>query len=404
MANELETRVISRLQTLRRITPAQIDSAGRAADAIRGEGQHADVITVLMGRELLSPDESDEVLAGIGSVPVFCPVCFKRFEVGRWQPKLKCPVDGFYVRPTLAPDSLPQPRPKPVPRVMPSVATRTVDALIGTRVDDYEIVGVVDDDNPQCRVFSVRHVNDDRPLVMKVSRSADSERARRFLRSGRYAALICHPNVVSVVAYGTNEDNLPYVVTESTGGQTLGTILKEAPGGKLEPREAVRILIAALRGLDASHRIGIVHRYVTPATIEVADGGVVCLTGYDLARMVDPEDESQAITLDGTSIGSPHFMPPEQFTSSKVDERADIYSAGATLYRALTGQTMFPGLAVVKLGTAKADKDAPRVTALAQVSSALSDVVATMLSRQPDARYPSAGHALQSLIHVPEAN
>ncbi|MEO0605603.1 MAG: serine/threonine-protein kinase [Myxococcota bacterium] len=173
--------------------------------------------------------------------------------------------------------------------------------------------------------------------AVKLIRLDEEPRAswrRRFQVEAKAMARVRHPNVVQVFDTGCEID-VDYIVMEYVRGGSLDGRL--ADQGTLAPAEAVRLLRQVLHGLDAVHGAGIVHRDVKPGNILLDEAGDARLTDFGIA-MVD--DAAMRRTRAGVGMGSFAYMPPEQRQdASGVTHAADIYAAGATLYRLLTGET-----------------------------------------------------------------
>lgn len=174
----------------------------------------------------------------------------------------------------------------------------------------------------------------ERPVAVKFVRSADPKEADRLLLEARLQARVEHPNVVRVHDTGKLEGR-PCILLQLVEGKTFAD---------LDPvttwQMKVRLAAQAARGLDAAHRMGLVHRDVKPANILVeatTEGPQALLSDFGLAR-----DEEGGLTRSGLMMGSVDFMAPEQVTgATPVDFRADVYGLGATLYAVLVGRPPF---------------------------------------------------------------
>ena len=165
----------------------------------------------------------------------------------------------------------------------------------------------------------------------------DAARSGKFLREAVTAAQITHPNVVHVYDVGTDpKRGVHYLVMECVEGRDLKERVESE--GPL-PEELVTALgLQIARGLAAAHAQGIVHRDIKPGNVmETKDGGVK-ITDFGLAKILQVDQVTKTQTA-----GSVAYMPPEQFEGKVVDERADLYALGATLYYLLSGKTPYPG-------------------------------------------------------------
>ena len=155
---------------------------------------------------------------------------------------------------------------------------------------------------------------------------------QRLEKEARSAVKLDHPNVVRV--YDVSESSgVHYLVMQFIQGEDARKRVKRK--GTLAIEEAVQIALGAARGLAAAHEAGMVHRDVKPENILISAEGEVKVADMGLAK----SDESLGLTMTGATMGTPLYMPPEQFGKFKdVDPSADVYSLGATLYYLLTGE------------------------------------------------------------------
>jgi Tol biopolymer transport system component/predicted Ser/Thr protein kinase len=185
----------------------------------------------------------------------------------------------------------------------------------------YEILGIIGAGG-MGTVYKARDPRVDRIVAIKVSHSQFSG---RFEREARAVAALNHPHICTLYDVGPN-----YLVMEYVEGKPLH--------GPLPPADAMRLAAQLLDALDAAHRKGIVHRDLKPANILVTKAGIKVLD-FGLAKMESlaaPGDES--LTREGTVLGTPLYMSPEQAQGLQTDPRSDIFSFGLVLYEMLTGK------------------------------------------------------------------
>jgi hypothetical protein len=217
---------------------------------------------------------------------------------------------------------------------------------------------------------------------------ADDPRFReRFERESKLAAAIDHPNVLPVYEAGEVDGTL-FIAMRWVDGTDLRTVIHRGAG--LEPLRATRITSQVAAGLDAAHRLGLVHRDVKPANILIAAGSEhVYLTDFGLIKRIRGGDE---LTDSGEFIGTIDYIAPEQIRGDGCDARSDVYSLGCVLFHCVAGRVPFD----VDTGIAKIyahlNETPPRVSELAPgVPPPLSRVIERAIAKEPDDRYPSAG-------------
>lgn len=188
-----------------------------------------------------------------------------------------------------------------------------------------------------------RATREDDPVPVAIKVMSEHTRSnpvllRRFEQEFRAASRLNHPNMVRAIDYGEAE-GIPYLVMELVEGKTLSDLVEEK--GKLPEADAIRLVGQVAQGLHRAHKLGLVHRDVKPDNILINAEGQAKLT--DLGLVKEAEGDMN-LTRTGRGLGTPHYMAPEQFKNAKLaDFRCDIYSLGATLYHAITGQTPFGG-------------------------------------------------------------
>src|SRR5262249_37225718 len=155
---------------------------------------------------------------------------------------------------------------------------------------------------------------------------------QRFLREAQATAAIEHHHIVHI--YQVGEDRgVPFLAMPFLKGETLHQRLKRE--GRLPLAEAVRIARQMAEGLAAAHEHGLIHRDIKPANVWLETGsGWVKIVDFGLARATADDVN---LTKEGTIVGTPAFMAPEQARSGTVDARCDLFSLGAVLYRMCTG-------------------------------------------------------------------
>ena len=371
------------------------------ADAIRGRKVYADVRTVLIGREMMKSDDADRVLGTMGEVAVFCPVCRSNFAAPSWRADLTCHVDQVPCKPTLAPHAEGQgkalaktdSRPVVMP---PSAQPREQDALIGTKFGQFLLTGVMTV-GPTSTTYAATLRSTDQPFTVKVLTSTDPTVRRRFIREAKYSSLIDHPNVVQTITAG-EAGNHVLIVNEFIEGQSLDQLLASKPDGRVNYKIALRLMLPAMLGMEAAHRIGVVHRNIKPANI-VAGPGVVKVINFSSARLMDEAHASGVLTAEGATLGTPHYVAPEQIQTSKVDFRADVYAAGATLFHLIAARPPFAAAKLSELVAQKLQQDAPLLSSLIEgIPPDLDRTMASLLARDPESRCASITDAARALL------
>src|SRR3954452_15877658 len=232
---------------------------------------------------------------------------------------------------------------------------------------------------------------------------ADSEQFRhRFIRESRLAASLDHPNIVPIYEAGEADGQL-FIAMRYVIGSDLKAVLLEQ-GGRLPAAWTVRLFSQLGDALDSAHRAGLVHRDVKPGNILVASGGRpraalgdhVYLTDFGLTKRTS--ELSGALTGTGRFLGTVDYVAPEQIQGRPVGPATDIYALGCVLYECLTGHLPFRRDDDAALLWAHLVETPPRITAIRpELSSAVDEVVARAMAKEPGDRYESGEEMLREL-------
>jgi hypothetical protein len=220
-----------------------------------------------------------------------------------------------------------------------------------------------------------------RVAVKLLSRGlGDDEERERFLREGRLAASLSHPNCVYV--FGTSEiQGFPVIAMELVPEGTLKD--RVDPAAPMTAAEAVDAILQVIAGLDAAASIGILHRDVKPSNCFVHRDGRVLVGDFGLS--VDAGGDEHAA---GTILGTPGFASPEQLRGGTLDVRSDIYSVGATLFYLLAGRAPFDDRDTTSLLKRVASEPPPPLTSLRpDLPRGVAAIVAKCLAKSPADRY-----------------
>jgi eukaryotic-like serine/threonine-protein kinase len=269
-------------------------------------------------------------------------------------------------------------------------------------------------------IYDCENLSLGRRVALKVLNPAYKTRTEavgRFEREARAAARIGHPNIIDVLDMGHTEDHVPYIVMERLDGEDLFSLLDRS--GPLQPALAVDILNQVLSALGAAHAAGIVHRDLKPDNIFLARRGpradFVKILDFGIAKFNDVvESESKRLTRDGSVLGTPSYMSPEQAAGSReIDPRSDLYTAGVLLYEMLSGSLAYPGENYNEIIASILARDPRPIREVAPwVTEGLAGVVARAMARDRDARFKTAADFTAALepfadimeLEVPEAS
>ncbi|MBI4712714.1 MAG: tetratricopeptide repeat protein [Planctomycetes bacterium] len=239
-----------------------------------------------------------------------------------------------------------------------------------------------------------------RQVAVKIVVLEDEESIQRFMREARATAKLKHPNIITVYDFGVFEKYY-YLTMDYIEGPSLDGLLKDKDN-HLTPRRTAEMFYQIALAVDYAHQEGIIHRDIKPSNILIDRNGNTYLTDFGLAKELSSAKVGHSLTLSGTILGTPSYMSPEQAKGDKarIGPRSDIFSLGATLYHALTGQTPFKTGEIYEIldSVVNADPTPPRKV-LASINQDLETICIKCLEKEPANRYQTAGELANDLRH-----
>ena len=241
-------------------------------------------------------------------------------------------------------------------------------------------------------VYLAEHKLLRRPSALKLIRpnqAGNPGTIARFEREVQATAALAHPHVVRIHDFGRAEDDTFYCVMEYLPGITLDTLVKQY--GPLPPDRVVFILRQLCSALGEAHAAGLTHRDVKPGNVIVRDSGRQADFGtlLDFGLVLDRAAGNDKLTQEGTFVGTPSYMAPEQVTGDPVDDRTDLYAVGAVGYFLLTGRPPFSAGSTMRTIAALLAESAPPIGRI-DVPENLELVLRRCLSKDPKSRLESA--------------
>jgi serine/threonine protein kinase len=276
------------------------------------------------------------------------------------------------------------------------------EALIGRTIADKYAIESYLGGGGMGAVYRAKQVGLDKLVAVKILHAEFANEASfvtRFKREAKAASRIDHPNSMRVLDFGQEPDGLLYIVMEYLAGRSLYRIFREE--SPLDAERIIDLFRQALGALAAAHDLGIIHRDLKPDNIVVMqrtrDEGVsgehVKVCDFGIAKFTGNTSSTAAekLTADGTIIGTPDYLSPEQARSDDIDARSDLYSMGIMLYEALTGKTPFHADTPLGVVLQHLDAEPQKPSEIApDVDPKLEAICLRCLRKKPDERYGSA--------------
>lgn len=235
------------------------------------------------------------------------------------------------------------------------------------------------------KVFLAQDAELDRKVAIKVLNPELTQNpriTRRFVREAKTAASLHHSNIISIYKVGKHK-GIHYITMEYLE-ESLDDRLNKGP--VIKPRKALAIVKEVAKALKYAHKLGVVHRDIKPENIMFRKDGAVVLVDFGIAKVIS-EKEKTRLTRTGMSIGTPHYMSPEQLKARKLDGRTDIYSLGIVLFQVITGKLPFDSDDVVTLALKHTGDPVPT---LGKRLKEFQPLIDKMLAKRPSERVRNA--------------
>lgn len=259
--------------------------------------------------------------------------------------------------------------------------------------DNFVIIEQISE-SPTASVFKAHQTVLGRTVLLKILHKHllwNRDLVLRFTREARACAMLKSENIVQIYSL-TEIDGAPAIVMEFVEGKSLEDVLSEGASG--DEVFATKVAKSVLTALDYAHRHGVVHRDIKPANILIDTNGIIKVTDFGLATMVD----TPSITVEGSLVGTPAYMSPEQARGEPVDGRADLFSLGVTLVEVLTGQKLFATTSYAECIGKILNFEIGQLDFLrGKCSDAMFDFITKLMDPDREKRFQNAGEALEFL-------
>jgi len=230
----------------------------------------------------------------------------------------------------------------------------------------------------------------DRLVVLKtirldfaVSDGEISELKERLLREAKAAGRLSHPNIVTIYDVG-EQQGLQYIAMEYLSGYTLESFIKKEK--ELNYRIVAKIIMQICAALNYAHQKGIVHRDIKPGNIMLLEDFVVKVMDFGIARL-----QTSSMTQSNVTLGTPHYVSPEQLEGKPADKRSDIFSLGVLIYEFLTREKPFKGESISSLMYNILSTTPPLPSAVNEKTPSVFDrIVSKAMAKNPEERYQEA--------------
>lgn len=269
-----------------------------------------------------------------------------------------------------------------------------MDNFIGLRLDGrYEITDLLGVGG-MADVYRGRDIMENRVVAVKILKkeySENEEFVRRFRNESKAIAVLSHPNIIKIYDVGY-ENSMQYIVMEYVDGITLKEYIEQQ--GMLKWRDCVHFTIQILRALQLAHDRGIVHRDIKPQNVMLLTDGTIKVMDFGIARFSrEVENFSSEKTM-----GSVHYVSPEQASGERTDERSDIYSVGVMMYEMLTGRKPFNGDTAVAVALKHIhDQPVPPSEYVSSIYPGLEEIILHAMEKEPSKRYQSASEMIRDI-------
>ncbi|MBW2528182.1 MAG: serine/threonine protein kinase, partial [Deltaproteobacteria bacterium] len=267
-------------------------------------------------------------------------------------------------------------------------------SLGGMRVGEKYVLAELLGEGAMGWVYRAQHRELGRTVVIKLlkAHATEVDEVTRFEREARAVSRLTHPHIVSVIDSGITPGGILYIVMEHVPGPTLFDVLLEEP--LLPLSRAFGLFQQVCAAVEEAHGMRVIHRDLKPENIIVTS----LRSGDDFAKVLDfgvaslGDDKGERVTADGSFIGTPGYIAPENIAGEPPTERTDVYSLGVILYQLLAGREPFDETSVPKLLSLHLAQKPPTLAEAAPdrpLNDALEQVVQRALAKEPADRFPS---------------
>ena len=275
----------------------------------------------------------------------------------------------------------------------------TTTAFITQKLDRYEIHEKIGSGG-MARVYKAYDKTLGRDVAIKILHehlSEEGEFKERFEREAKFVASISHPNIVQIYDYAMIErtdSTVCLMVMSYLPGKTLRDLLEDANknGERLSGERVQEIMVSLASALQYAHEKGAVHRDVKPANIIMDENDRPILTDFGIARIT----QATNLTQEGTTVGTPAYMSPEQISGEPVDHRSDLYALGIILYEMLTGMPPFEDDGSLSVLLKHLNEPVPSILPYVE-NDYLDAVICKALAKDPGNRYQSGNEFAEDL-------
>ncbi|WP_276519149.1 serine/threonine-protein kinase [Corallococcus exiguus] len=299
--------------------------------------------------------------------------------------------------------SQPPPKPKAARAPAPHSSADAKDPLLGTQLGEYilqERIGA----GGMGVVYRAAHPLIGKQVAIKVLRAelVSPEQEQRLLVEARAVNAIQHTGIIDIFGFGSLPDGRPYVIMELLKGQPLSTVLRQQ--GRLDVERVIWVLDQMLAALGAAHKAGVVHRDLKPANVflvETPDSAPsLKLVDFGIAKLLESQDGPK--TVDGSILGTPEYMAPEQVRGQAVGPATDLYAVGLMAFQMLTGTRVFQG-EHFQVMFAHVEQQPPLPSSRAAgIPPEFDTLVLHLLAKEPALRPSSAEAVRQQLRRIPQ--
>jgi serine/threonine protein kinase len=295
----------------------------------------------------------------------------------------------------------------------PSIVDRNVcehspllvnDPLLGTTIANRYKIASITGIGGWSTVYSAEDTKLNRQVAVKILHlhlCVDPEKLQRFQREAQAASAIVHNNVAIMHDCGFTSNGRPYITMELVEGNSLAQVIRK---GRSIP-EYIEIFEQVCDGLQAIHKMAVIHRDLKPNNIVISNEGVVKVLDFGSAKWIL---QDEVLTKTDEAVGTPCYMSPEQCLGQKLDARSDIYSLGCMVYEAITGVKPFAAESALASMQLQLKSMPPRMRTTKQtgalVPPKLEALVFKALAKNPQDRFNSIAEFKTALVNCQKAD
>lgn len=365
-------------------TQEQVDECLESQYKLATQGKFKRLGEIMAEKGYMSVEDVKKLLKYQNIVIMTCGKCNKTYNtISTGAPEYRCPHCNSILKPAQGSTISVEP-----------TTSKGPDPLIGKRIGGCEIFELIGKGS-MGNVYKARHIGLNKTVAVKVipTLKRNLESVRRMVQEARSAAKLEHPNIMQVFNVGI-EGEFCFIIMQLLVSRTLADVMKGP--NPITFQQALKIAKSIALGLVVAHEKGIIHRDLKPDNIAITKDFDAKIMDFGLALDVEVTGIEK-----GVIVGTPHYIPPEQWLGHTTGAYSDLYSLGVILYYITTGRKPFDGAIINEIRDQHINKIPPSPSEVnSDIPQGVSAVIKKLMAKSPAKRYKSAAELIKDIEKI----